>query len=175
MSEVMTHRDGFGQILIETQGASDRPCELTNFEGMGEPRARVISEIRNEDLRLVFETAESARVEDAVAVTLKCEPEFATILFVCPPTGGFHRTGARQGKTSGLVHFKLGAAANSVEDHRSSASEESASSAPTRRKLPATSTGSSSNFKPCKGELATRAPGKASTSRSIGRARSSTN
>ena len=68
MPEVVTERDRLGQILVEAERPCDRARDLRDFERMGEARAVVVALGGDEDLRLVFETAERLGVDDAVAV-----------------------------------------------------------------------------------------------------------
>ncbi|MBT9161053.1 MAG: hypothetical protein DDT27_01655 [Dehalococcoidia bacterium] len=71
VTQVMSQRDGFGEILIEVQRPGDGASDLRNLEGMGEPGYIVIPWGGDEDLSLVLEAAKRLRVNDAVSVTLK--------------------------------------------------------------------------------------------------------
>ena len=70
MAEVMRERDGFGQVLVQLQRAGDVARDGGDFDGMREPRAEMVAGAVEKNLRLVFEPAEGARMDDAVAVAL---------------------------------------------------------------------------------------------------------
>ena len=61
----------FGQILIQPQNISNGAGNLCNFDRMREAVPEVIGDCGGEDLRFVFQAAESARMDDAVAIALK--------------------------------------------------------------------------------------------------------
>ena len=71
MADVVHQGQGFGEIDIEIQGSGDGAGDLRDFERVGEAVAEVVGVAAGEDLRLGFEAAESAGVNDAVAVALK--------------------------------------------------------------------------------------------------------
>ena len=70
VAEIVREGDGLGEVLIESEGAGDRAGDGRHLDGMGEPGAEVIAAAAEEDLGLVFETAEGARMNDAGAVPL---------------------------------------------------------------------------------------------------------
>lgn len=71
MADVVNQGQRFGEIFIETQHRGERAGDLRNLDGMGEPVAEMIGKAGREDLRLGFQTPESACVNDAIAVALK--------------------------------------------------------------------------------------------------------
>src|SRR5207245_2320303 len=71
MAEIMGERQGFGQVLVETERAADRARDLRHLETVRQPRAVVIALMVDKHLRFVGESPERGRVDDAVAVTLK--------------------------------------------------------------------------------------------------------
>src|SRR6185369_1048783 len=68
MPDVVAERDRLDQRLVQLQRASDRARDLRDLERVGHARAEVVAGAVDEDLRLVFEAAERAAVDDAVAV-----------------------------------------------------------------------------------------------------------
>ena len=71
VADVVDQSQGFGEIDVEAEGSGDGAGDLRDFEGVGEAVAEVVGVAAGEDLRLGFEAAEGAGVNDAVAVTLK--------------------------------------------------------------------------------------------------------
>jgi len=43
VAQVVSERDGLGQVFIQTQGASHRPGDLRDFEGVRQPGAVVVA------------------------------------------------------------------------------------------------------------------------------------
>ena len=72
--EVVPERARLGEVLVQAEGARDRPRDLRDLERVREPRAVVVALERDEDLRLVLEPPERARVDDPVAVALVLGP-----------------------------------------------------------------------------------------------------
>jgi hypothetical protein len=70
MAEVMRERDGFRQILVQFQRAGDVARHGGDFNGVGQPRAQMIAGAVEKNLRLVFQPAKGARMNDPVAVAL---------------------------------------------------------------------------------------------------------
>ena len=70
MAEVVRERDGLGEVFVEPQGAGDAAGDGGDFYRVREACAEVVARAVEEDLRLVFEAAEGARVDDAVAIAL---------------------------------------------------------------------------------------------------------
>jgi hypothetical protein len=71
MTDIVAERKRLGQILIEGEGTSDCPGDLTDFDGMGEAVAEVVRKARRENLSLILEAAEGAGVHEAVTVALE--------------------------------------------------------------------------------------------------------
>src|SRR5205807_554007 len=57
VAEIVSEDDRFDQVLIDRQGPSDRPADLSGLDGVGESRAVVIALEVDEDLSLVLEPA----------------------------------------------------------------------------------------------------------------------
>ncbi len=71
MADVVDQSQGLGEIDVEAQRSGDGAGDLRDFEGVGEAVAEVVGVAAGEDLRLGFQAAESAGVNDAVAVALE--------------------------------------------------------------------------------------------------------
>ena len=69
--QVVRKRERFGQILIQAQGPGNRPCNLSDFEAVGQPDPEMVAVGRDENLGLVAQPAECHRVDDPVAVALE--------------------------------------------------------------------------------------------------------
>src|SRR5690606_4447833 len=69
--QIMGQRHGFGEVLIKTQGAGNRARDLAHFQRMGEPGAEMMAFMMQEHLRLVLESPERRRMDDAVAIALE--------------------------------------------------------------------------------------------------------
>ena len=85
MSEIVCQRDRFRQILIQSQGARDRPANRSNFEGMREPGAQMIRRSVEKNLRLVFQPAKRPRMNDPGAVALELHAVFVPRFREFPP------------------------------------------------------------------------------------------
>jgi hypothetical protein len=70
MAEVVCERNGFGEVGIQPERAGDVARDGGDFNRMREPRAEMVARAIQKNLRLVFEPAEGARMNDAVAVAL---------------------------------------------------------------------------------------------------------
>ncbi len=68
MADVVDERERFGEIGVEAESGGDGAGDLRDFEGVSEAVAKMVGEAGGEDLRFRFETAEGARMDDAVAV-----------------------------------------------------------------------------------------------------------
>ena len=68
MADVVNQREGFGEVGVEIQAGGDGAGDLRDFERMGQAVAKMIGEAGGEDLGFGFEAAESAGVDDAIAV-----------------------------------------------------------------------------------------------------------
>src|SRR5262249_59792237 len=71
MAKVVSERERLGEIVVEGKRTGSRARDLPNFERMGEPRAEMIGLMRNEDLRLEGQSAESCAMDDTIAVALE--------------------------------------------------------------------------------------------------------
>jgi len=71
MSDVVDQRKGLGEIFVEAKHGCDGARDLRNFDGVRQPVAEMIGEARRENLRLGFQAAEGARVDDAVTIALE--------------------------------------------------------------------------------------------------------
>ena len=71
MAEVVSQRQGFCEVLVETECAADRSRNLRYLEAMGQPGAIMVPLMIDEDLRLVGQPPKRGRMDDAVAIALK--------------------------------------------------------------------------------------------------------
>ncbi len=71
MADVVRQRQGFGEIFVETQDRGHGAGNLGNLDGVGEAVAEMVGKAGREDLRLGFQPAESAGMNDAVAIALE--------------------------------------------------------------------------------------------------------
>ncbi len=68
VADVVAERDRLDERLVQSKRPADRARDLCDLERVGHARAEVVAGAVDEDLRLVFEAAEGAAVDDAVAV-----------------------------------------------------------------------------------------------------------
>ena len=85
VAEIVSERQSFGEVFVETERAADRPRDLRHFEAMGQPRPIVVALVIDKDLRLMGEPPKRGRVDDAVAVALKRGPRWMLGLRIKPP------------------------------------------------------------------------------------------
>src|SRR5580704_11000133 len=103
MAEVMRESNRFREIFVQLERASDVARDGGDFNGMREPRAEMIAAAVEEDLRLVFEPAKGARVNDTVAVALVLGAPFGGRFGIDAPA----RVGAELGVGSEILAFDL--------------------------------------------------------------------
>jgi len=68
---VVDESEGFGEVFVEAEGGSGGAGDLSDLDGVGEAAAEVVGGSAGEDLGLTGETAEGARLHDALAVALE--------------------------------------------------------------------------------------------------------
>ncbi len=66
--EIVPERDRFGEVLVQAESARGAAGDLRHLDRMSQARAEMVALVRDEDLRLVFQPAKRARVDDAIAV-----------------------------------------------------------------------------------------------------------
>ena len=105
MADVVDEGESFGEIDVEVEGSGDGARDLRDFEGVGEAVAEVVGVAAGEDLRLGFETAKGAGVDDAVAVALKVVAVGMRRLGEAASAGVFdvHRVGGQHGGSIALL------------------------------------------------------------------------
>ena len=86
MAHIMDESESFRKVLIEFQHVCNSAGDLRDFDGMRQPVAEMVGKRGSEDLRLVLEPPESARVNDPVVIALKCGPVRVIRLRVSPAT-----------------------------------------------------------------------------------------
>jgi hypothetical protein len=55
VAKIMGQGEGFGQILIKAKDTRDRPCDLSNFNGMGQPGAVVVALVIHKNLGFMLQ------------------------------------------------------------------------------------------------------------------------
>ena len=89
MPDIVNEGEGLRQIFVEPEHVRDCAGDLRHLDRMGQAVAEMIGDAGREDLRLVFQTAKSARVDDAVAVALEGVAVRMPGLGISPPAGCF--------------------------------------------------------------------------------------
>src|ERR1700678_3422981 len=91
MTDVVAERESFGEFFVEIQRRGYGAGDLRDFDGMGEPVAKMVRDSGGENLGFVFKAAKSPRMDNAVAIAL----EFAAIRMrkfgISPATASFSR------------------------------------------------------------------------------------
>src|SRR5208337_3880512 len=78
------------EVHVEVKGCGDGARDLRHFHGVRQARAKVVRIAAREDLRLVLQTAEGARVNDTVAVALERITVRMWRLRIAAPAGILH-------------------------------------------------------------------------------------
>src|ERR1700686_2136133 len=68
MPDVVDERECFGEFSVQAKGASHSSRDLRDLEGMGQAVAKMIGKPGGEYLRLGFQPAKRAGMNDAIAV-----------------------------------------------------------------------------------------------------------
>src|SRR5262244_3691110 len=71
MAQVVSERDCFGQILVQPQCTRDSATDRRHLDRMRQACAQMIAGAVEKNLRLVFQAAERARMNDARTIALK--------------------------------------------------------------------------------------------------------
>src|SRR2546423_3280327 len=71
VTEIMRESNGLGQIFIQAQRPRDGATNRGDLNRMSQSRAQMVPGAVEKNLRLVFQAAKSARMNDASAITLK--------------------------------------------------------------------------------------------------------
>src|SRR5687768_3484234 len=71
MTQIMRERNGFHQIFIKLKVAGDGAANLRNFQAVRQARAKQVSLMIYENLRLVLESPEGRRMNDPIPVALE--------------------------------------------------------------------------------------------------------
>src|SRR5205085_10854752 len=74
VAEVVTQRNGLGQLFVQPQHLRNRARDLRDLQRVRQARPIVVAGGRKEDLRLVFQPAERLAVNDAIAIVLIRRP-----------------------------------------------------------------------------------------------------
>jgi hypothetical protein len=68
VANIVNERERFGELGVQAERGGNGACDLRDFERMRQAIAEMVGVARGEDLRLGFETAERAGMNNAVAV-----------------------------------------------------------------------------------------------------------
>ena len=71
VTEIVGKGHGFGKVFVEMQRAGDRAGDLGHLDAVGQPRAKQVAFMIDENLGLVFKPPEGRAMHDAVAVALE--------------------------------------------------------------------------------------------------------
>src|SRR5258708_28338235 len=71
MAEIVSERDCFRQILVQPQRARDGAADRRYLDRMRQARAQMVAGAVEKNLSLVFQAAESARMNNARTIALK--------------------------------------------------------------------------------------------------------
>jgi hypothetical protein len=93
MAEIVPEGDGFGQVLVEGQGAGHRPGDLRDLEGVSQSGPVMIALGREKHLGLIFQAAKRLAMENAVPVVLKDGSHTAGFFLYPSPGTLFAATG----------------------------------------------------------------------------------
>ena len=96
VAEIMGERHRLGEVFVERQRPRQRPRDLPDLDGVGQPRAKMIAVERNEHLRLMGEAAKGGRVQNPVAVALKLAARARRRLLDEPPARARRVAGVRR-------------------------------------------------------------------------------
>lgn len=90
MPDVVDESQRFNQVDVQPELSSNGPRDLGHFQRMSEAIAKMIGMPKCEDLRFIFEPAESTRMDDAVPVALEIIAIGMRRLGEAAPAGLFH-------------------------------------------------------------------------------------
>src|SRR3954454_2484795 len=90
MTEIVRERNRFGEVFIKRKRARDRATDRRDLDRMRQPRPQMIARPVEEDLRLVFQPAKRARMDDSRAIALKLGAKWM-LRFPIIPTARFTR------------------------------------------------------------------------------------
>ena len=71
MPQIMGQSNGLAEILVQTQGASNRAGDLRNLDGVCQASTKQISFMINKHLGFVFKASKSGGMDDAIPVALE--------------------------------------------------------------------------------------------------------
>jgi hypothetical protein len=109
MAEVVGERDRFRQIFIQGQRSRDRPADGRNFDRVRQARPQMVAGAVEKNLRLIFQPAKRARVNDPRPIALELGPIIVSFLRVLPAAGFAGLLGGRR-QDARFVLFHLFAA-----------------------------------------------------------------
>ncbi len=99
MPDVMDESERFGKLGVQPQRCGDGAGNLCNFQRVRQAIAEMVRIARGENLRLGFQAAKSAGMDDAIAIARVDAAVRMGRLGITPAAGEFraHRPGSRSG------------------------------------------------------------------------------
>ncbi len=85
MAQIVRQADRFGQGFIQLQRERHGTCDLSDFDGVGDPRAVKVALVIHEHLGLVDQAPEGVGMDDPIAIPLKFAAEFGFRFGVAAP------------------------------------------------------------------------------------------
>src|SRR5690606_39603940 len=71
VAQIVSQRNGFGQVFMQAQVACQRTRDLSNFDAVRQAGAEEVAFMVDEYLGLVFQQPEGIAMDDAVAIALE--------------------------------------------------------------------------------------------------------
>ena len=85
MTEIVSERNCFRQVLVQSQRTRDGAADRRHLDRMRQARAQMVAGAVEKHLRLIFEAAERARMNNTRTIPLKFGAIRVTRLSVLPP------------------------------------------------------------------------------------------
>jgi hypothetical protein len=108
MADVMHQGEGLDQVHIEAKLSGDGSGNLRDFNGMGQPIAKVVGVAAGKDLGFGFEAAKSPGMDDAITVALEVIAVGMLGLGITASTGLLHPHGVVGEHGESLAEAALG-------------------------------------------------------------------
>ena len=70
MTTIVAKRDGLGERDVETKWSSNRGCDLSDFNGMGESSALMVVG-KDKDLGFARKSTKCSRMQNAISISFK--------------------------------------------------------------------------------------------------------
>ena len=110
MAGVVAEADRLDEILVQREGPRDDAGDAGRLERVRHPRAVVVADRIDEDLRLALQAAERLRVDDAVAIALERRAHLGLGLGSEAALVAYDRTASGESRSSSSAAHPLGEA-----------------------------------------------------------------